>query len=333
MFYLFQASKTNFIHKVVANSKFPSSICLECLTKLNHFNEFFTSSTENQCVLQIIFGKDDEEEESSVEPTTVKQIEPVSTSSICYEPQSETSKEQFFIIEEFNTDADATQFSDEVQTTDTKFKVDTTQTPRKKFNRFDCFLCNEQFPVNLKFTQHFAEQHPGSEIRYQCFVCRAFVGTYRSFTRHIESHSQPKRFSCDKCNSSFSQKITLVQHLKSHSQIKSYQCKDCNLNFKQNASLFKHRRQKHSNDIVQCLECGKTLVNKETLEQHLRSKHRAESNITCEKCDKKFASRSALKYHNVSHHQLGDEKDRQCSKCSKVLKTPVIFKRHLKRCK
>lgn len=274
--------------------------------------------------MEIIFGKDDE-------ATTSQQSLPITVQDTSDQP-----KEQFYIIEEFTTDGDvhdATQFDqieDSADLNATETKPESVQTPKKKFDRFDCYLCNKQFPGNLKFMQHFTDEHPESEIRYTCFVCQAFVKKYRSYTRHLESHST-KRFTCDKCDKSFSQKITLVQHLNSHSLVKTYQCTECHLNFKQNSSLFKHRRQKHTNGVIECNECKKTFVNNETLLQHLRSKHKAESNISCSFCSKKFASRSALIYHKASQHTASDDKSRSCKICNKVFKTAVILTRHMKK--
>ena len=68
-----------------------------------------------------------------------------------------------------------------------------TSKKRNKYDRFDCYLCNQQLSGNFLFLKHFAANHPKQEIQYQCFVCKAFVKKYRSYTRHLESHDE-KRF-------------------------------------------------------------------------------------------------------------------------------------------
>lgn len=161
-------------------------------------------------------------------------------------------------------------------------------------------------------------------------MCPNYVKKYRSFTRHIESHSE-KRFACDICDRNFSQKITLVQHLNCHSNVKSYKCEECGLNFKQNSSLFKHRKQKHSDESPTCLECKKSFVNSETLRQHMKSKHNFEKDIRCLECLKTFASRSALIYHQTSQHQKNVATVNTCQICNKKFKTSIIMSRHMKK--
>jgi hypothetical protein len=64
---------------------------------------------------------------------------------------------------------------------------------RNRYDRFDCYLCNQQLTGNFLFLKHFATNHPKQEVRYQCFICKGFVKKYRSYTRHLESHDE-KRF-------------------------------------------------------------------------------------------------------------------------------------------
>ena len=306
----------------------PRSICLECITKLNQFNEFFTSSKENQIILEIIFGPE------KLEGDDVKDT---------------SAKEQVFIIEEIeevNEDYSFDNFEEPVPVANlprpslsstiqlsppAQSSLEPPTPKKKKFDRFDCYVCQEQLSGNNKFVQHFKDDHPSSECRYTCFVCNKQVGKYRSYTRHIESHKE-KRFSCDVCDRNFSQKITLAQHLNTHSNHpKLFKCLECGLEFKQNSSLFKHRKQKHSMALPACSECDKSFVNSETLQQHMRSKHNATKDITCSDCSKTFASRSALIYHRSSQHQRGSTALNNCKDCRKTFKTPTILSRHVKK--
>ena len=306
------------------NNNLPSSICLECLTKLNQFNDFFNTAHESQEILKIIFA---EKGLGDPEPETTHE-------------EAKQAKEQFFIIQEvseFLSQEENSELSEpvpehplEVVEPNSLPSTQETLSKKKKFNRFDCFLCKEQLSGNLKLIQHFSKSHPSDELRYLCYMCPTYVKKYRSYTRHIESHSE-KRFACDICDRSFSQKITLVQHLNCHSSIKSYKCEECGLNFKQKSSLFKHRKQKHSNELPFCSTCSKTFVNNETLLQHLRSKHNLEKDIKCQECSKTFASRSALIYHRTSQHQKeSDDGNKTCKVCQKKFKTSVILSRHNK---
>lgn len=297
------------------------------MKNLNQFNDFFTTSRENQVILGIIFGETIEPSKPDAEKVSSKE---------------KHDEKDIFIIAEYSMDNELTEsrieeqeFEDQIEMTvedqadDTTLEISQASTAKKrKFDRFDCHVCKEQLPGNNKFVQHFKDAHPDSELHYSCYLCQKLVSRYRSYTRHIESHAE-KRFNCDVCDRTFSQKITLVQHLNSHSSLKAYKCDDCGLNFKQNSSLFKHRKQKHSRIILTCNECDKSFVNNETLQQHMRSKHDAEKEINCKDCLKAFASRSALMYHRSSHHSEGDE--HTCKICDKNFRTFVILSRHMKK--
>lgn len=271
---------------------------MECLTKLNQFNDFFTTSQENQEILKIVFAENNE------------------TTDIMPEEENCHGESQFSELpaeRNFSFDIEKHQ-NDDIQQA---MQVEN-QRMRRKFNRFDCHLCEEQMSTNLKLIQHFNKNHPSAEIRYSCFLCPTFVKKYRSYTRHIQSHSN-KRFTCDLCQKSFSQKITLIQHLNSHSKIKPYRCEDCGLNFKQNSSLFKHRKQKHLNEKPSCSECQKSFVNKDTLLQHMKSKHMMKKELSCSQCSKTFASRPAMNYHITSQHHKNENTNSNENRVSKAL--------------
>ncbi|KAG5683739.1 hypothetical protein PVAND_013004 [Polypedilum vanderplanki] len=343
--------------KVSEESLLPKQLCLECLSKLNQFNEFYVQTHENQVILQVIFGEKFE---------TINEYKDIKTAIKCEQKSTQTDimkeatqpSETYILIENISSENQSNNFIEETifegdeTSQDTKMEIEQQFTiieeeikeskpfiretnsdvkSRRKFDRFDCYLCQKQLTGNFQFLKHFATDHPKDEIRYQCYLCQNFVKKYRSYTRHIESHTE-KRFECDICNLKFSQKITLITHLSSHSNVKKYECKDCSLSFKQNSSLFKHRKQKHSSEVPSCQECNRTFVNKETYQQHLKSKHNQQmKDISCTECDKKFASKSALSYHRLSNHSKINEQ-LKCENCMDEFKNRIILARHKKKC-
>lgn len=373
------------------SSSLPKQLCLECLSKLNHFNEFFTQTMENQIILEILFGEKSEiinnDLTSPKKDNTKIQIQ-ASTQTDEQVKSSLDDNSQFYIIEEVTEDSQSNcrteedityeadeEISQEIQSavqlidqseaelsiinlrnskSEDSNNIFNISAKRRRFDRFDCYLCEQKLSGNYQFIQHFASEHPTEEIKYQCYICKGFVKKYRSYTRHIESHTEKRfeyvqmlmcysqlkilaqtffLFRCDVCNQKFSQKITLVTHLSSHSKLKNFQCDECNISFKQNSSLFKHRKQKHSNDIPECNICNRKFVNKETYEQHLKSKHNQQmKDIVCIDCNKKFASKSALSYHRLSIHPKDKQKTAKCKECSDEFKNNIILARHIKKC-
>jgi uncharacterized Zn-finger protein len=345
--------------QVSEESLLPKQLCLDCLTKLNQFNEFYVQTHENQVILQVLFGEKCETlNESTQNKSPAKCIQRSTQTDAPVKTQS--SSETYILIENFQTDnnqnsnyvGDETILEEDETSQDTsKLEIEeqleimeeddditSLNSPlnetknRKKFDRFDCYLCKKQLTGNFQFLKHFSTAHPKDEIRYQCFICQGFVKKYRSYTRHIESHTG-RRFECDVCNQKFSQKITLVTHLSSHSSLKKFECKDCKLSFKQNSSLFKHRKQKHSSEVPTCHECNRTFVNKDTFQQHLKSKHNQQlKDVNCTECEKKFASKSALAYHRLSNHSKNSGEQLKCENCSDEFKNRIILARHRKKC-
>lgn len=335
--------------KVLESSSLPKSICLDCLTKLNQFNEFFSTTQENQVILQIIFGEKPEQPHSA---TPQKQFTPtVAKSQPALQLEPEALEKQ--IVEEITTDTALPDHDEDVKGESPKesnsiskdsstnnsismgnfpqFSRISSTSHKNKFERFDCHLCNAQSTRNSKFISHFKEVHPDEELRYSCYHCKLLMGKYRSFIRHVASHTE-KRFACDICDKNFAQKMTLVQHMNSHSSLKLFECDECDLKFKQNSSLFKHRKTKHTNSSITCTECAKSFVNKETLMQHMKSKHSMKKDIVCKQCSKTFASRSAFSYHQSSKHpkgQVAGDK-RICKSCDKSFKSQAILNVHMK---
>lgn len=348
------------IQQVSESSRLPKQICLDCLAKLNNFNEFYVQSSENQVILQVLFN---EKPEPAAFPSPKTSIVSNTETQTEDSPAKSSSQERYFIIEELTSEGNETQqisiVTEDELTADNEEQFDITiendnslgikneenlslsnvsvsslnsSKKRNRFDRFDCYLCQAQLSGNFLFLKHFAAIHPKQEVKYQCYVCKNYVKKYRSYTRHLESHVE-KRFECDVCNQKFSQKITLMTHLSSHSNVKQFECIECNLKFKQNSSLFKHRKQKHSSEVPTCQECSRTFVNKDTYLQHLKSKHNQESkDIACSQCDKKFASKSALAYHTLSNHSKGDIQEVKCDNCSEEFKNKIILNRHKKKC-
>jgi hypothetical protein len=152
-------------------------------------------------ILQVLFN----EKPDPVSEISPQKISPKLSSEIFTQtdiiPQT-PEESQFYIIEEFTNDDESKQDDESQESMDAdqnqitiieEEEISTKERTRRKFDRFDCYLCKDQLPGNFQFVQHFKKEHKDEEIKYQCYICNGFVKKYRSFTRHIESHIE-KRF-------------------------------------------------------------------------------------------------------------------------------------------
>ena len=69
-------------------------------------------------------------------------------------------------------------------------------------------------------------------------------------------------------------------------------------------------------------------MHKSNLEDHVQSKHKQGPEIPCDKCDKKFATKTSLYAHRREQHVLGDSRKVQCDICNLWYKGSRNLKKH-----
>jgi hypothetical protein len=159
---------------------------------------------ENQVILKILFNASD----SEVLDCTGSQESKFLADAASQTNASTEDDSQFYIIEEIEAEETESQKFDE-SSQDVDIKINLTDensvklvennltnhaaAKKKKYNRFDCFICKSSLSGNFQFIAHFTKDHPNEALRYQCYVCESQLKSYRSYTRHIESHFE-KRF-------------------------------------------------------------------------------------------------------------------------------------------
>lgn len=170
-------------------------------------------------ILQVLFNEKSETLEATPPKRKIINAE-ISTQT----DSPKSSQERYFIIEELTTEEneaqqisivteddlsqearDAEQFdltinhdespikNEDMSITDVEMSSLNSSKKRNRFDRFDCYLCNQQFTGNHIFLKHFSSVHPKQELKYKCYECSGFVKKYRSYTRHLESHLE-RRF-------------------------------------------------------------------------------------------------------------------------------------------
>ncbi|XP_033746013.1 uncharacterized protein LOC117331418 [Pecten maximus] len=169
-----------------------------------------------------------------------------------------------------------------------------------KSSKFICDFCGEIYKTVVAFQAHL-EIHEDKERPFRCDICgRGYVG-YRMLKRHIRESlhtNQDKqgtsKFSCKVCNRKYSDSNLLEKHMNSHKESqnrqKLFKCETCNRDFLYQGNLDKHRETHFSASLI--LRCSDT------------------SDLSCDKCDKTFKTKSTLKNHIDNEHVI-----KQCTVC------------------
>ena len=79
----------------------------------------------------------------------------------------------------------------------------------------------------------------------------------------------------------------------------------------------------------QCSECHVRYMHKANLEDHFKSKHgNSDSDVPCDKCGKRFKTKTSLFVHRREQHELGDSRKVKCDVCSFEAKGMRNLKKH-----
>ena len=109
---------------------------------------------------------------------------------------------------------------------------------------------------------------------------------------------------------------------------RQFPCNVCDLICSSNANRIIHMRIHMGEKIFKRSLCTKSFTQKSNLSTHINSKHTNKTRIECNVCQKRFSRKCDLKAHEQSHNK---EKQFQCLKCNKFLKTKDVLRCHIKR--
>uniref|UniRef100_A0A182QX07 C2H2-type domain-containing protein n=1 Tax=Anopheles farauti TaxID=69004 RepID=A0A182QX07_9DIPT len=128
--------------------------------------------------------------------------------------------------------------------------------------------CDKMFASEQKMMRHFRDLHLNNNLRYKC----------------------------DECGEQFTRKVQLRWHRYHHTGQYPHRCEPCGENFTNLKALQRHRCRARA---VQCTGCERTFQRWSEMVTHRRLEH--PTVYRCERCEKQFHTRCALKQHARIH--------------------------------
>eukprot|EP00794_Sanderia_malayensis_P011093 gene11093-12261_t len=160
--------------------------------------------------------------------------------------------------------------------------------------------------------------------------------------KHLQIHTDMKKFQCDECCRCFRRLHQLNVHKRIHSGEKPYVCNRCGAEFRHDSTLTMHIRTRHDHlKPFSCDGCGKNFGRMSHLRKHQRNvcgKGTQRTNIfACKYCEKSFSRKADLRQHFASCEKKPENPEKPemiaqasfpCEHCDKKFARNYDFKRH-----
>jgi len=219
--------------------------------------------------------------------------------------------------------------------------------------------CFTVFRTEKSLEEHLTKEHflnkPENSVK--CKVCKIWVSSKNSLSKHIEKKHYFKSINCEFCPENYETKAKLFLHIqKSHKEVikcrlnfcylyfKTKQqmddhfnnahqiyCKFCDLIFTSIRVYFNHLRKFHLEKKCKFSWCVFYADSKEELENHLKEKHcsKFKNNLECVYCGKHFSeSRGNMLTHvRRFHSKIAIQCDK---KCARFFKSQDDLEKHKK---
>ena len=136
-----------------------------------------------------------------------------------------------------------------------------------------------------------------------------------------------KQFKCKVCDELFKNKSSRQWHQENKHFGKEYKCLDCDQIFKQAKNLKLHQSRKTvDNEMKYCAQCGKKFCLNHQFIRHKKTHNANKKWFVCQRCDKRYSTKSALYDHTMLHTGT---KQHSCDKCSASFYYRTSLKVHL----
>ena len=160
--------------------------------------------------------------------------------------------------------------------------------------KFECQDCDQDdFEDFGTLHRHIRSKH-GKEPTLQCHICGKVCTRSQGVIRHtIEFHLRGVGNQCKLCPKKFASARNLREHVRAVHEKLRFHCDLCLSSFSSKYGLKLHMKSKHTTIRKDCKLCQKSFNNRVRLSRHLVTKH----NKSCDVCETKFDSKSALYFH------------------------------------
>jgi uncharacterized Zn-finger protein len=113
-----------------------------------------------------------------------------------------------------------------------------------------------------------------------CEFCSKRFQKLKHLKRHLEVHSESKRFECSDCGKKFRRRDNLVSHSRIHTGETPYACPICDKKFRHQSACINHRRTHYDTKSFQCHLCLLSFSRKSSLKRHIQGIHKDQMDLT-----------------------------------------------------
>lgn len=165
------------------------------------------------------------------------------------------------------------------------------------------------------------------EKLYYCQYCGKCFGRKNNLDNHLKLHGPMKLYKCHYCLKFFTKIDDLEIHRSTHTenkQFKIFKCNICKNKFHNSNALLSHMEQQHKTKrTYKCDICGK-IFGFLTIFQDHRLHHKHDRRFNCQYCYKVFLTNNYLKKHEREHIRGPHE----CAICTKVFENIQNLEMH-----
>lgn len=202
---------------------------------------------------------------------------------------------------------------------------------------FKCSQCTCQWGTSLKLEEHVLRAH---QDHYMCSFCdKLFDLTMKQeFLAHLYRHDKMslKPFQCIHCGFSSYKSSVILKHVKSQGSYHTGTCPHCQLKHTNHADFQAHLEQEHGDKgAIICDVCAQDFQDEQSYQLHKKNAHKnrkstkentkKKASVVCDTCGKSVQN---LTVHKIRSHS--SEENHTCSQCSKVFKTILHLRSHLR---